>query len=128
MQPNTRLTLGVLAGIALGITAATAIQARGAKAPHGYVVAETDVTDPATFEKYRTQVPGTLAPYKGHFVIRAGKVTALEGEPPKRLAAIEFESVAQAQAWYDSKAYQAIAPIRQSSAKTRSFIIEGVVE
>jgi uncharacterized protein (DUF1330 family) len=32
----------------------------------------------------------------------------------------------KARAWYDSPAYEAIKPIRQSSAKTRAFIVEGV--
>jgi len=128
MQLNLRLISGVLAGVALGLAAASAIQARGAKTPHGYLVAEVDVTDPATFETYRTQVPATLAPYKAHYLVRAGQVTALEGAPPRRFAIIEFKSVAQAQSWYNSQAYQAIAPIRQKSAKTRSFIIEGTVE
>ena len=128
MRPNLRLLSGVLAGAVLGLAAAGAIQARGPKAPHSYLVAEVDVTDPATFEKYRTQVPATLAPYKARYVVRAGKVTPLEGEPPRRFAIIEFQSVAQAQAWYHSEAYQAIAPIRQKSAKTRSFIIEGTLE
>ena len=128
MRPNLRLISGVLAGAILGLAAASVIQARGPKAPHGYLVAELEVTDPDTFEKYRTQVPATLAPYKAHYVVRAGKVTALEGEPPKRFAIIEFDSVAQAQAWYNSEAYQTIAAIRHKSAKTRSFIIEGTVE
>ena len=119
MQSNTRLALGTIG--------ATAIQARS-NTVHGYVVAEVDITDAATFERYRTQVPGTLMPYNGRYVIRAGKVTPLEGVPPKRFAVIEFESVAKAAEWYHSKAYQAIAPIRQSSAKTRSFIIEGAAE
>jgi uncharacterized protein (DUF1330 family) len=127
MRPQTRLTLGILGGIAIGLAGATVLRATQ-NAPHGYLVAEVDITDPKTFETYRTQVPGTLAPYHGHFVIRGGKITPLEGEPPRRLSVVEFESVEQAHAWYDSKAYQAIAPIRQRSAKTRSFIIEGAAE
>ncbi len=127
MRPNFRLPLAVLAGAVLGLAVASALQARS-QTPHGYVVAEVDVTDPTVFEKYRTQVPATLAPYKAHYVVRAGKVIPLEGAPPKRFAIIEFESAQQAEAWYHSAAYQAIAAIRQQSAKTRSFIIEGTVE
>ena len=38
-----------------------------------------------------------------------------------------FDSVEKAREWYDSPAYQAIKPLRQSSAKGRFFIVEGVV-
>jgi len=39
---------------------------------------------------------------------------------------IAFDSMEKAQAWEDSPAYAAIKPIRQSSAKSRIFIAEGV--
>jgi uncharacterized protein (DUF1330 family) len=40
---------------------------------------------------------------------------------------IAFDSVEKAREWYDSPAYAAIRPIRQSAAKSRIFIVEGVV-
>lgn len=39
---------------------------------------------------------------------------------------IAFDNAEQARAWYDSPAYQAIKPIRQSAVKGRMFIVEGV--
>jgi len=39
---------------------------------------------------------------------------------------IGFDNVEKAREWYDSPAYQAIKPIRQSAAKVRMFIAEGV--
>jgi uncharacterized protein (DUF1330 family) len=39
---------------------------------------------------------------------------------------IAFDSVEKAREWYDSAAYQAIKPLRQSSTKGRMFIVEGV--
>jgi uncharacterized protein (DUF1330 family) len=125
MKTNYKLMIAVLAGAAIGVGGATAIHARQAKVLPGYVVAEVDVTDPATFQKYSEKAPGTIAASNGHYIIRGGKSVSIEGEPPKRFVVIQFESVEKAKAWEDSPAYEAIKPIRHSSAKSRVFIIEG---
>jgi uncharacterized protein (DUF1330 family) len=39
---------------------------------------------------------------------------------------IAFASAEKARGWYDSPAYDAIKSIRQSSAKSRLFIVEGI--
>ena len=77
-------------------------------------------------QKYAEKVPETLAPFNARFLVRGGKAEGVEGEPPKRIVVIAFDSVEKAHGWYDSPAYQAIKPIRQSSAKTRIIIAEGV--
>lgn len=123
---NGKVILAALAGAVIGAAGAAAIYAQQTKMAPGYVIAEVEVTDPATFQKYAEQVPGTLAPFGGHFLMRGGKITPLEGEAPKCLTVIAFESVEKANDWEDSPAYSAIRPIRQSSAKSRIFIVEGV--
>ena len=127
MQPNHKLALAMLAGIALGAGGVTAIEAQQAKPAPGYVVAEVEVNDAAAFQKYAAAVPGTLAPFNARYVIRAGKITPVEGDAPKqRFIVIAFDSVEKALAWEDSPAYEAIKPIRHASAKSRVFIAEGV--
>jgi uncharacterized protein (DUF1330 family) len=126
MKANRKLSLAVLIGIAIGIAGSTAIHARQMKMAPGYVIAEVDVTDPATFQKYGAKVPETLAPFSGHYLIRGGKTASIEGDAPKRFVVIAFDSMEKAQAWEDSPAYAAIKPIRHSSAKSRVFIAEGV--
>jgi uncharacterized protein (DUF1330 family) len=126
MKTNHKLALAVLAGVSIGVAGAKVIYAQQVKTPPAYVIAEVDVTDPATFQKYREKIPETLAPFNGHYVVRGGKTQSLEGEPPKRFVVIAFDSMEKAQAWEDSPAYAAIKPIRQSSAKSRIFIAEGV--
>ena len=126
MKTNHKLALAVLAGVSIGVAGATAIHAQQAKVPPGYVIAEVDVTDPATFQKYREKIPETLAPFNGHYLIRGGKTQSVEGEAPKRFVVIAFESMEKAQAWEDSPTYDAIKPIRHSSAKSRVLIAEGI--
>ena len=126
MKTNHKLALAVLAGVSIGVAGAKAIHAQQVKTPPAYVIAEVDVTDPATFQKYREKIPETLAPFNGHYLVRGGKIQAVEGEAPKRFVVIAFENMEKAQAWEDSPAYEAIKPIRHSSAKSRVFITEGV--
>ncbi len=127
MKPNHKLALVLLAGIALGGAGATAIHAQQAKVAPGYIIAEVEVNDTATFAKYAAGVPGTLAPFNAKYMIRAGKITPVEGDAPKgRFIVIAFDSVEKAQAWEDSAAYEAIKPLRHASAKSRIFIAEGV--
>ena len=126
MKAHRKLALAVLFGIAIGIVAATAIPARQVKPAPGYIIAEVEVTDPATLQGYGAKVPETLAPFNHQYIIRGGKTKSLEGEPPRGIIMIAFDSVEKAQAWYDSPAYDAIKPIRLRSAKSRIFIAEGV--
>ncbi len=125
MKTNYKILLGVLVGSVVGAAGITAVHARQAKVLPGYVVAEVDVTDPATFKQYSDKTPGTLAPFNGRYIIRGGKNLSLEGDAPKRFVVIQFESFEKAKAWEDSPAYEAIKPIRHSSAKSRVFVIEG---
>jgi len=126
MKTNHKLALAVLAGASIGVAGATAIHAQQAKTPPAYVIAEVDVTDPTTMQKYAEKVPETLAPFNHQYLVRGGKTQALEGEPPKRIIVIAFDSAEKARGWYDSPAYEAIKPIRQSAAKSRLFIVEGI--
>jgi uncharacterized protein (DUF1330 family) len=127
MKTNRKLALAVLAGILIGVAGARAIQAQQVNTPPAYVVAEVEVTDLAAMQKYVAKVPETLAPFNHHYVVLSNKIQSLEGEPPKGgIVVIAFDSVEKAREWYDSPAYAAIRPIRQSAAKTRMFIVEGL--
>ncbi|MFZ0819238.1 MAG: DUF1330 domain-containing protein [Candidatus Acidiferrales bacterium] len=128
MNANHKLALAVLAGVSIGVAGATAIHARQVKVPPAYVISEVDeLQDLPTLQKYGGKVEETLAPFNHHFIVRSGRTQALEGEPPKGFVVLAFDSAEKAREWYDSPAYQAIKPLRQSSTKGRFFIVEGVV-
>jgi uncharacterized protein (DUF1330 family) len=126
MKSNYKLLLGIVSGIALGGAGAT-VYAQQTKVAPGYVIAEVEVNDTDAFQKYAAAVPGTLAPFNAKYLVRAGKITPVEGDAPKqRFIVIAFDSAEKARAWEDSPAYEAIKPIRHASAKSRVFIVEGV--
>src|SRR6266566_977525 len=127
MKTNHKLILAVLAGAAMGVLGAMAIHAQGAKTAPGFVIAEVEVHDATTFAKYGAKVPDTLKPFNGHYLVRGGKVEGVEGTASKdRFVVIAFDSAEKARAWENSAAYEAIKPIRHSSATSRVFIVEGV--
>lgn len=127
MKTNYKLALAVLAGLSIGIAGDKAIHAQQVNKPPGYVIAEVEVTDPAGMQKYGAKVPETMAPFNHRYLVRSNKIQALEGEPPKGgVVVIAFDSAEKAREWYDSPAYAAIRPIRQSAAKSRIFVVEGI--
>ncbi len=126
MKTNQKLALAVLAGVLIGIAGATAIHGQRVETLPAYVMAEVQVTDPIAIKQYAEKVPETLVPFHGHYLVAGGKTQTLEGEPPKFIVVIAFDSVEKARAWYDSPAYAAIRPIRERAANSRLFIAEGV--
>jgi uncharacterized protein (DUF1330 family) len=119
--------LAVLAGVVIGALAIKGLQAQapsGSRLPAFYI-AEFEVIDREGLKPYSARVSSTLEPFGGRFIVRGGKIAPLEGEAPRGIVVIAFESMEKAQAWYDSPAYQEIRPIRHKVAKSRAYILEG---
>ena len=92
-----------------------------------YLIAQLDVTDPETFEKYRAEVPGTIAKYGGKYLVRGGEVTSVEGGwAPKRLVLLEFPNMTTLKKWYESDDYQSIIALRTDAADCQVIFVEGV--
>lgn len=92
-----------------------------------YLIADVDVTDAATFDEYKREVPATEARHGGRYLARGGATKVLEGDwDPHRLVIVEFPDMAALTAWYDSPEYELLKEIRFRSAKTRIIAIEGI--
>src|SRR5205085_2198560 len=92
-----------------------------------YFIVDNEVTDPAGFEEYRKQVPGTVEKYGGKFLVRGGQMQTLEGDwKPKRIVVTEFPSIEQARRWYDSEEYRALKALRLRTARGSVVLVEGV--
>jgi uncharacterized protein (DUF1330 family) len=126
---NNRLALTILAVISVAAAGAVVIQGLQSETPPpAYVIAEVEVTDRAAYQEYRDKVAETLAPFEGHYryVVRAGTAQALEGEPPKTVVVMAFDSAEKALSWYRSPAYQKIKPIRLGASVSRLYLAEGL--
>jgi uncharacterized protein (DUF1330 family) len=92
-----------------------------------YCIAEIDITDPASYEEYRKQVPAVIAKYGGKYLVRGGSVESLEGGwSPKRLAVLEFASMEQALKWYRSPEYAPLIKLRQKASRSKLTLVEGL--
>lgn len=92
-----------------------------------YIIAQVNVTDPEIFETYRQQVPATLEPFGGEYVVRGGAMEVLEGEwAAPRCVVLKFPDMASAKAWHDSDIYAGPMALRHKSAETTAIVVEGV--
>ena len=131
MKWNYKLFIWIVAGVLAGALGNHAMHGQQVETPPAYLISEADsITDAAAIKEYGAKVQETLAPFNGHyhFVVRGGKTESLDGDAPKGIVVIAFDSSEQAHAWYNSPAYAAIRPIRLAAVKGRMFIVEGVAE
>jgi uncharacterized protein (DUF1330 family) len=93
----------------------------------GYLLARNmGVRDPAGISEYYANAPAIIAQYGGKFLTRGGASELMEGEGPAGVTIIEFPSMDQAKAFYNSPEYRPFRDIRQRSADTQVFILEGI--
>lgn len=91
-----------------------------------YIVAIIDEHDAETFEEYRRVALPVVAQYGGRSLLQGTRNEVLEGDwSPKRVVVVEFPSLQQARAWYDSAEYQAARKLRVASASTQMLLFEG---
>jgi uncharacterized protein (DUF1330 family) len=92
-----------------------------------YFVAEVEIHDLAGFTPYAEQFAATLVPFGGKLVSFGEPIVPVEGieATTARAAIVVFPSAQAGRDWFASPTYRKIAPIRQKSAHTRAFSVEG---
>ena len=92
-----------------------------------YLIADIEITDPEAFERYRTQVPATIAAHGGRYLVRGGALDAVEGDwNPKRLVVLEFPSMERLRKWYESPEYQPLLALRLAATVSKTVTVEGI--
>jgi uncharacterized protein (DUF1330 family) len=126
MQTKHKVAVALVAGIAIGGAAIQGLHAQ-AKPPAYVVIPILKINDAAAFKAgvIDKTMPATLASAGGHYVVRSQKFTNLDGDPPERLAIIQFDSGEKAQAWYNSAAQKDINAARTKTTNSLAFIVEG---
>jgi uncharacterized protein (DUF1330 family) len=93
-----------------------------------YVIGQITVTNPEGYAYYASQVPGTIEAAGGHYLVRGGQMTQLEGQSQgNRHVVLEFPSRKAAEAWYHGVAYQAILPHRLQNSIGSLLLVDGYV-
>ena len=92
-----------------------------------YVIAMIDVNDQENYEKYAAAAPAATAKYGGKVIARGANAATLEGDfSPGRIVVLEFPSVDDAKAWYESAEYQEARNFRLGAADFRMLLIDGL--
>jgi uncharacterized protein (DUF1330 family) len=123
MNTRFKIALAVVAGAALGAAAVQGLHAQAK--PKAYRVVEAEVLDAAAVAAYNALIQAEIRAAGGrNFNTAGGKIVAFEGEPPKRVAITEWDSLEQVQAFVNSAAYKNLAPQRDKAAKIREYAVE----
>lgn len=112
--------------VAAGLVAGPAAAGRQT-AKKAYLLAQVEVSNAEQYQKYAAAAPDVVAKYGGRYLARGGRSVTLEGPPAKpRVVVIEFPSLEQAQAFYNSPEYVATRKLRDGAATAQFVVVEGL--
>jgi uncharacterized protein (DUF1330 family) len=126
MKTKYTLALTLLAGVAIGAIAMQGLHAQGAKLK-AWSVGEIEPVAGATVSPgYIKDARDAIAKAHGRPLRTVnGRVVAVEGSAPPKVAVVEWDSVDDAVAFYKSDAWKKLAPERDKAQKTiRRYIVE----
>jgi len=91
-----------------------------------YIIGRVEITDPARYAEYMKATPSVIARFGGKFIIRGGDAVTLEGPPEtRRIVVIEFPTLDQARAFYDSDEYLQAKKLRDGAAVAQFIAMDG---
>ena len=94
-----------------------------------YWIARVDLNsdaDPERYKKYVETAKPAFDRHRAKFLARGGKTEVLEGKARARNVIIEFPSMEDALACYNSPEYTAARAIRQALSQGEFVLVEGV--
>ena len=94
--------------------------------PKAYWIAHVTVTDPNNYQRYVESAPPAFQKYGAKFLARGGRCQIMEGESRQRNVVIEFDSLENAIACYQSDEYQQAKSYRADAGIADITIVEGV--
>jgi uncharacterized protein (DUF1330 family) len=92
--------------------------------PKAYWIARVDVRDPETYKSYVETAKPAFARHQAKFLARGGRTEVLEGKARARNVIIEFPSMEEALACYNSPEYTAARAIRQTVSDGEFVLVE----
>lgn len=94
-----------------------------------FLLADVSADDMAAYKAsgYLEAAPKSAAKYGGVYRARGGAMEVLEGDwQPKRMVIIEFPSMDDLKAWYESEEYAPLKKIRQGVTISNIVAVDGV--
>ena len=94
--------------------------------PKAYWIARVDVHDPVAYKLYAEATAPAFARFHAKILARGGKTDVLEGQARARNVVIEFASMEEARACYDSPEYTKAKAFRSGASTGEIILVEGV--
>jgi uncharacterized protein (DUF1330 family) len=92
-----------------------------------YLIAQINVHDREEYRKYLEGFDEVFKDYDGAILAADKEPVVLEGEwPYQRTVLISFRDVEEAQRWYNSPQYRALANQRQSASDSNIVLVRGM--
>ena len=133
MRPIFGMVLAGSIGVMVGAGGMSVLQAQTAE-PAAFIVSNTqEVKDPDLLKKYQAAAPATQVPFGGHPLVRAAMPQMLPGQsgawaqaglPKGTIVIIEFPSMKNLLAWWNSPAYSGIRKQREQATAGQMFAVE----
>ena len=91
-----------------------------------YLIAQTEIHDHETYDRYKAQVLPVIQKFGGRFIVRGGALAVLEGTwTPSRMVVIEFPSMQHIRDWFASPEYAPLLALRQPAADDYLVAVDG---
>jgi uncharacterized protein (DUF1330 family) len=124
MKTNYKIAIALVAGAAIGGAAIQGLHAQAT--PKAYIITEIEVINQEAQKAYLPKVSAAVKSTGGKYLVRGEKISALEGEAPKRVTVQVYDSFQKAQASRTSPAWTALKAERDKAIKTKSYVVEGL--
>lgn len=131
MKTKHAVALSLVTGLAIGGAVIEAVHAEAT--PPVYLVAEISVTNPEAYAKeYAAKARASIVAAGGKAIAAGGsggfgakRVTPLDGEAPKRVVILRWDSLDKLKAWHDSAAYKEARKVGDKYATFRTYAVDG---
>lgn len=93
-----------------------------------YSITEVETLDEDGRRRYADLATAAVEQYGGRYLVLAAEPSVAEGEwPPEgRVVVIEWPTMDQLRAWYDSPEYALARDVAQTALRRRLLFVEGV--
>lgn len=90
-----------------------------------YVVGQISVENAQLWADYKSQVSATLEPFGAQIMFRGEHAGDYAGQSLfSQIVVIRFDSLALADHWFESEAYQALIPLREKAARVQLSVFK----
>lgn len=93
-----------------------------------YIIVDTNVKDPESYEEYKALARPIAEKFGGRYVVRGGTMHVIDKDlwEPTRMVVLEFPDMDSALAFATGEEYAPVAELRHRYADSTLVVVEGV--